>query len=537
MIAEDFGSVYTRGQKTREGAASAVRHRHDHRHRGQTSETQELFDADKRPGEKCGLEDIGCLDAVATEGFTVKHGATMSWGRDREPWSWYFRETNRRFPHAYQVWRGRFDQILLDHSRDCGAHVREGIGVKDVVFDGNRATGIVLDSGESVAAAMVVDATGQGSLIARKRDLKQWDPLFRNLAVYGYFRNCAHLGPPDDGNIFIESYAGGWLWKIPLAGGVSSIGAVVDRDAGAKAIRKAGLTRFLGDQIAAAPRTAALVGDASAIAPPKAVRDWSYSARTLTGPGWVLVGDAACFVDPLFSTGVHLAVTSAHIGAAYVVSALTDAGIAGEAAAAFERLYRTQYEHFHELARLFYAGNRAVDSYFWEARRITGEQRAPREAFVRAVSGQAAAGYERSVLSHGELPGDWSAALRAARPAPVETDLGAVRPILAPGLSLVSTTVLGDGRFERGQAIRGTNRIDLPVSPLVAQLVSRIQHGNGEHAVSTIAKDIAQRHGVPAERVAPVLLDATKLLLGDRILLLGAAEGRASPVEWSQDST
>ena len=103
---------------------------------------------------------------------------------------------------------------------------------------------------------------------------------------------------------------------------------------------------------------AALVGTRQPNAPPVAVRDWSYVASTMTGPGYVLIGDAACFVDPLFSTGVHLAITAAHIGAAYVVSALTDAGIAADAAESFERLYRTQYEHFHELARLFYAGNR-----------------------------------------------------------------------------------------------------------------------------------------------------------------------------------
>ena len=473
------------------------------------------------PATLAVLDGIGVLNAIRAAGFKRKLGATMCWGRDSEPWTWYFRETNRRFPHAYQVWRPRFDQILLDHSRACGVDVHEGAGVKRVLFDGDRATGIQLDDGESIHAAMVVDASGQSSLIARQRSLKVWDTEFRNLAVYGYVRGCAHLDPPDDGNIFIESYANGWLWKIPLAGGVSSIGAVVDRDFGASSIRASGLLAFLKDQIAASPRSAAMVGDAKIESPPKAVRDWSYSASSMTGPGWVLVGDAACFVDPLFSTGVHLAVTAAHIGAAYVVSALSDPDLADEASASFARMYRTQYEHFHELARLFYAGNRSVDSYFWEARRITGEQRPPREAFVRAVSGQAAAGYERSVLSRAELPGDFETALRAARPASSKIDVADVRPRLAAGLTLVNTAVLGDGRFERGHVIRGDNRVDLPVSPLIGHLVRHVERHRGTATVSQMARDIAAQSGVPTERVRPPLLEATRLLLRDGVLLVG----------------
>ena len=470
------------------------------------------------PATLAVLDGIGVLDAINAEGFKEKWGATMCWGRDSEPWSWYFRETNRRFPHAYQVWRPRFDQILLDHSRDCGVDVHEGTGVRRVLFEGDRATGVELDTGERIDSAIVVDASGQSTLLARQRSLKVWDPAFRNLAVYGYFRDCVHLDPPDDGNIFIESYANGWLWKIPLADGVSSIGAVVDRDTGAKAIRVAGLRAFLGDQIAAAPRTAAMVAGAVPESAPKAVRDWSYSASSTTGPGWILVGDAACFVDPLFSTGVHLAVTGAHIGAAYVVTALADTKLAPDAAVAFERLYRTQYEHFHELARLFYAGNRSVDSYFWEARRITGEQRPPREAFVRAVSGQAAAGYERSVLSRAALRSDIETALRTLKPAPVVAEVANLRPRLAPGLSLVPAAVLGDGRFERGQVIRGDNRVDLPVSPLVAHLVRGVERGQGGESIVEVAKGIAAEYEVQTARIVPPTLEAARLLIRDGVL-------------------
>ena len=469
------------------------------------------------PATLAVLDEIGVLPAVEAEGFVKKWGATMSWGRDAEPWSWYFRETNRRFPHAYQVWRPRFDQILLEHSSACGAEVCEGVGVQEVVWQDGRAVGVLLDDGSLVEARMVVDASGQSSLIARQRRLKEWDPFFRNLAVYGYFRGCRHLEAPDDGNIFIESYAQGWLWKIPLAGGVSSIGAVVDRDFGAKAIRALGLADFLRDQIAAAPRTAALVGDRSPDAAPTAVRDWSYAATRMTGPGYVLVGDAACFVDPLFSTGVHLAISAAHIGASYVVTALSDPGLGEEAAAAFERLYRTQYDHFHELARLFYAGNRSADSYFWEARRITRDSRPPRQAFVRAVSGQSAAGYERSVLSHGVLPPGFAAALERAAPQPPAANIGDLKLQLASGLELARTAVLGDGRFERGWAIRGEHREDLPVSALVAHLVYGVASSDGD-TTTAIADRLARENGWSAQ-VLPHLLKAAELLFRDRVFV------------------
>ena len=123
----------------------------------------------------------------------------------------------------------------------------------------------------------------------------------------------------------------------------------------------------------------------------------------------MLVGDAACFVDPLFSSGVHLALGSASLAATYVSSALNDPASRVQAAQAYQALYEKQYNYFHLTAQLFYGTNRTADSYFWEARRIFGDQlgdgaATPREAFVRVVGGQPPHGYERAVIERGELP-------------------------------------------------------------------------------------------------------------------------------------
>ena len=465
------------------------------------------------PATLAVLDDIGVLPAVASAGFVEKWGATMSWGRDAEPWSWYFRETNRRFPHAYQVWRPRFDQILLDHAADCGVAVHCGEEV--TAADGGVVT---LAGGGRVEAAMVVDASGQRALIATSRGLRNWDSAFRNLAVYGYFDGGRHLDPPDDGNIFIEATAHGWLWKIPLAGGVSSVGAVVDRDYGAGRIRGIGLEPFFSEQIASAPRTHELLDGADRRKRLTAVRDWSYCAKSMVGDDFVMVGDAACFIDPLFSTGVHLAVSGAHLAAAYVTTALSEPHLRAAAGAAYERLYTNQYAHFRELAKLFYASNRTADSYFWEARRISGSPGdAPRAAFVRAVSGQTAAGYERSVLGHGVLPESFQRALEnetSARRARRMRPAADTHVRKAAGVGVRRDMVLGDGRFELGYVIDGPGRDELPVSGLVASLA---HYAEGE-TLGAISERIASANEADPARVTEAVLPAAELLIADGLL-------------------
>ncbi|MCY4012940.1 MAG: FAD-dependent oxidoreductase [Gammaproteobacteria bacterium] len=428
------------------------------------------------PATLAVLDEVGVLPAVEAEGFVKKWGATWSWGKSAAPWSLYFKETSPRYPHAYQVSRPRFDQILLEHSAACGADVYEGTPVR-VVRDG----GVELVGGEPVDADMVVDASGQRSLIATARELKEWDRYFRNLAVYGYFEGGRHLAPPDDSNIFIESTDHGWLWKIPLSGGVSSVGVVVDREFGAEAIGRDGREDFYFDQVFAAPRAREMLADAHFAHGPYAVRDWSYRAQAFTGDGFVLVGDAACFIDPLFSTGVHLAVTGAKLAAAYVATALRNPKMAAAAGMAYERLYLAQYRHFHDMAKLFYGTNRARDSYFWEARRLTGESHLePRTAFIRAISGEAAFQVERSALSHAALPEDFARALdehATTGSGTAELLNLSTRLRRMPGLEVRAQAVLADGRFEMGHVIAGNGRDDLPVSRLAADVARAASGG------------------------------------------------------------
>ena len=222
-------------------------------------------------------------------------------------------------------------------------------------------------------ARFVVDASGQSGLLGRMLQLRRWDSFFQNLAVYGYFAGAQRLSAPDDTNIFIEAYPHGWLWNIPLHTGWMSVGAVVDSHTGQEGLRRSDPQRFLAEQLAQAPYTAHMLHKARLAAGPFVVKDWSYTSDHLVGDGYILVGDAACFVDPLFSSGVHLALMAGVLAAAYVTSALKDPSMRTAAGQMYTALYRKEYEHFRAMAQLFYASNRTVDSYFgrrdvcWEA--------------------------------------------------------------------------------------------------------------------------------------------------------------------------
>ena len=449
------------------------------------------------------LEELGALPAVESAGFLPKHGATMVWGSGDAPWSWYFKETSQRYPHSYQVWRPQFDQILLDNAKAQGVTVLEGHQVTEVIFDGDEAIGVEFTNaqGESGEAQcrFVVDASGQSTLLARHLGSKQWDPFFRNLAVYAYFTGAKPLPEPDQNNIFIESYRYGWLWSIPLHTGRTSVGAVVDSAIGQEGIQQNGAKAFLEAQLAQSSHTRAMLENAKMDSEPTVVMDWSYTAEKLYGPGYILAGDAACFVDPLFSSGVHLALMSGVLAAAYVTTALNDASMADEAGLVYQELYLKEYNQFREMARLFYSSNLSAESYFWEARRITNAgDYSPRQSFIQAVAGQPPRGYERVVLDRGQAPEEFVESVRAVESerhsrtqwlAALASDpqrnqiLNAI-PKLAEGIEVQRKPVLAEGEFVQGYVLNTFSQPEgTPCSPLVAAVIAEI---DGQKSVSDI---------------------------------------------------
>ena len=455
------------------------------------------------------LEELGALPAVESAGFLPKYGATMVWGSGDAPWSWYFKETSQRYPHSYQVWRPQFDQILLDNAKAQGVTVLEGHHVTEVIFDGGEAVGVEFtntdgDTGEG-QARFIVDASGQSTLLARHLESKEWDPFFQNLAVYAYFTGAKPLPEPDQNNIFIESYRYGWLWTIPLHTGRSSVGVVVDSKTGQEGIQQNGAKAFLQAQLAQSSHTRAMLENAKMDSEPAVVMDWSYTAGKMYGPGYILAGDAACFVDPLFSSGVHLALMSGVLAAAYVTTALNNPSMAEEAGEVYQELYLKEYNQFREMARLFYSSNLSAESYFWEARRITNsDEYSPRHSFIQAVAGQPPRGYERVVLDRGQAPEEfiesvrtveterlartqWLAALAAD---PQRNQILNAVPRLAEGVQVQQKPVLAEGEFVPGQVLNTVSQPEgTPCSPLVAAVIGEI---DGQKSVADIVDGMGQ---------------------------------------------
>ncbi len=207
---------------------------------------------------------------------------------------------------AYEVERDRFDQILLDHARKAGAEVREGTTVLDA--DCTAAGSRLTTRDGVVEARWVVDASGQGSFLAKKYGLRVEEPDHRRIAVYTRYRNAKLRPGRQAGNIDLVLTRGGWFWLIPLRGGLVSVGGVAPTEDWKASGRDP--KDFLESLIEQTPYVKRRLEGAEHDGRHDVVSNYSYAAKRVVGPGYVLVGDAAAFLDPVFSTGVMLAMRS-----------------------------------------------------------------------------------------------------------------------------------------------------------------------------------------------------------------------------------
>jgi halogenation protein CepH len=348
----------------------------------------------------------GAADRLSDAGFTRKLGGTFRWGATPEPWTFSFSVSptmTGATSFAYQVERSKFDQILLDNARSLGAEVREECAVSDVMRDGERITGVVYadrDRNEHwVRARQVVDASGHNSRVYKQvGGSREYSEFFRSLALFGYYEGGKRLPEPSSGNILSAAFDSGWFWYIPLSPTLTSVGAVVRREMAGKiqGDPEKALEALIGecpiirDYLAEARRVT--TGEYGQL---RVRRDYSYRHTSFWTPGLALIGDAACFVDPVFSSGVHLATYSALLAARSINSTLS--GLVSEEAAfgEFENRYRREYSVFYEFLVAFYDLNVSEDSYFWSAKKITGNSHAELESFVELVGGMSSA--ERSL--------------------------------------------------------------------------------------------------------------------------------------------
>jgi len=340
------------------------------------------------------LAESGALPAVEAHGFLRKEGGVFRWGANPEPWTFHFDEAKDRYPYtyAYQVVRSQFDQILLDHARNSGAEVMHGVSAREFVehrINGNGwVGGRVLGAGSGgepveITARMVVDCSGQAGWMASKYKLRKYDPFLRNIAVFGYWRNATRIEGRDTNAIFCEAIELGWIWNIPLHDGTNSVGLVTRPDLAPPAIDRAG---FYESAIQKSVYTKRLLAPATRVGEMRSIADYSYRPTRLMGPGFVLAGDAGNFIDPVWSTGVFLATTSARLAARAIRESF--AASSTRAFDDYETTVQQLVGRYRQFIYYFYRTNAAPTDYFWQAYSLVNAAIDPKDAFIRLVSGR-----------------------------------------------------------------------------------------------------------------------------------------------------
>ena len=250
--------------------------------------------------------------------------------------------------YSFQVRRSEFDHILLKNAAAKGAEVVEGCRVGELDFldgGGARASGTLEDgTTKHWRARFVVDATGRDTFLANRLKLKQRNRRHESAAVYGHFTGAERLEGRAEGNISIFWFAKGWFWFIPLADGTTSVGAVCPPTTFKE--RQGDATALFRDLIAMCPALVKRLEHATLTGPATATGNYSYGTDRMSGDGYILIGDASTFIDPVFSTGVYLAMRSGFIGADAVARCLDRPAEAKAALARFEREVATGRDRF-----------------------------------------------------------------------------------------------------------------------------------------------------------------------------------------------
>ncbi|QYC40296.1 Halogenase [Nonomuraea coxensis DSM 45129] len=415
---------------------------------------------------------LGVTDELAAAGFPVKRGGTFRWGARPEPWTFSFSVSPRitgPTTYAYQVERARFDEILLNNAKRKGVVVREGHSVTEVIEDGERVTGLRYvgpDGGEhAVSARFVIDASGNKSrLYSSVGGTRNYSEFFRSLALFGYFEGGKRLAAPYSGNILSVAFDSGWFWYIPLSDTLTSVGAVVRREMAEKiqGDREKALTAL----IAECPLISEYLAPARRVTTGKygqlrVRKDYSYHQTTFWRPGMILVGDAACFVDPVFSSGVHLATYSGLLAARSINSILAGDVDEKTALIEFETRYRREYSVYYEFLLAFYQMNVNEESYFWHAKKVTNNKEySELESFVDLVGGLSSG--EAALAASGRIA-ERSAEFAAAIDEMADGDDASMVPLFK---SQVVKQVMQEGGQEQMRAVLGEDaEPELPLFP------------------------------------------------------------------------
>jgi flavin-dependent dehydrogenase len=305
------------------------------------------------------LKAIGVEETVRDAGFPQKWGATFLTADGAiERYADFADAPGVAMPQTWQVERATFDALLLRHAVASGADVRQGHRVLNVDFDADGVTVAVQDDrgspSQGVRGKVVIDASGRGSLLSRRFNLRVDEPRLANLAVFSHYSGVPRASGRRAGDIRIVSRPDlGWFWMIPISDQLTSVGVVLPRSA-ARLFGGVEPRAILERSIAETPVVAKLLAGASREWPVRVEKDFSFGSQAYAGDRWLLVGDAGSFLDPVFSTGVAIALESSLEAARAVAQGLDSSDLSAARFSRFNRRQRQRYRSFRRFVLGFY---------------------------------------------------------------------------------------------------------------------------------------------------------------------------------------
>ena len=335
---------------------------------------------------------LGIREKIEAYGFQRKLGAHIEWGREK--WSLNFGELAGNNTYSFQVRRDEFDHLLLEHSKSQGVKVFEGTQIRQLSFDGDRPCSATWSQSNGTTGKIsfdfLIDASGRAGIMATQYlKNRRLHNLFQNVGIWGYWKNALRLPKDQSGAIAIASIPDGWLWGIPLNEEIMSVGVVMHKSTYKERLTSNVKEIYL-EMIKKSPLIANLLVPGELVSDVKIEQDYSYTCDSFSGTGYFIAGDAACFLDPLLSSGVHLATYSALLAAASITSIMRGEVTQSQATSFYDRSYRQAYLRFLVFVSAFYDQNRGKDSYFWEAQRLSSRDFSDSNlklAFLNLVSG------------------------------------------------------------------------------------------------------------------------------------------------------
>jgi flavin-dependent dehydrogenase len=331
----------------------------------------QLFERDRFPRFHIGeslipetywvLKRLNMLDKLRASPFVKKHSVQFVNAGGKLSAPFYFWDNK---PHecsqTWQVVRSEFDLMMLNNAREHGVSAEEGVRVLEVLFDGERATGVRIQRADGtrreVRCKVVVDASGQSALLQSRFKLRLWDPVLNKGAIWTYWKGATRDQGRDEGATLVLQTANrqGWFWYIPLHDDRVSVGVVAPFDYLFKG--RGTHEQTYCEEVERCPAVQERVRNATRVTGYFATKDYSYRSRECAGQGWVLVGDAFGFLDPLYSSGVLLALRSGEMAADAIVEGISKGDLSAAQLGKWGNAFNLGVDRMRRLVCEYYDG-------------------------------------------------------------------------------------------------------------------------------------------------------------------------------------